>query len=263
MSEVNKTMPVLFIGHGSPENAYLDNEFTRRMKLLGKELPRPKAILCVSAHWLTQGSYVTAMENPRTIHDFYGFPDKLYKITYPAPGNPDLAKRVRDIVKKTDVGLDKEEWGLDHGTWMILKLMYPEADIPVVQFSIDYYKPPEYHYELGKELSCLRDEGILVIGSGNLVHNIRQAAFPDLDAKPYDWAVEFDSKVEECLNKGDHESLINYRNWGRVSRLAHPTPDHYYPLMYTIALQRPNDSLTYPYIGFHYASASMRAVKIG
>jgi len=262
MSQTN-SMPVLFIGHGSPENAYLDNPFTKRMKNLGKELPKPKAILCISAHWLTEGTYVTAMENPKTIHDFYGFPDKLYQITYPAPGSPYLAETVKGIVKKADIILDNEEWGLDHGTWMILKLMYPEADIPVVQLSIDYYKPPEYHYELGKELAPLRDEGVLIIGSGNLVHNIRKAMFPNLDVAPYDWAVEFDSKVEKYLNSGDHKSLINYRDWGEVSQLAHPTPDHYYPLMYAISLQRENDRLTYPYVGFHYASASMRAVLIG
>jgi len=261
MSEKNK-MPVLFIGHGSPENAYLDNPFTKRMKNLGKELPKPKAILCISAHWLTEGTYVTAMENPKTIHDFYGFPDKLYQITYPAPGSPDLAETVKKIVKKSDIILDREEWGLDHGTWMILKLMYPEADILVVQLSIDYYKPPEYHYELGKELAPLRDEGVLIIGSGNIVHNIGKAMFPDLDAAPYDWAVEFDSNVEKCLNSGDHKSLINYRDWGRVSRLAHLTPDHYYPLLYAISLQRESDIITYPYIGFHYASLSMRAVLI-
>ena len=255
-------MPVLFVGHGSPENALLDNGFTRALSKLEKELPKPKAILCISAHWLTQGTLACASSKPETIHDFGGFPEELYKISYPAPGAPDCAQRLAQIVKEPRIGLDTK-WGLDHGAWVVLKHMYPKADVPAFQMSIDYYRPPQYHYDLGKQLAALRDEGVLIIASGNIVHNLRILFYGDINAKPFDWAVKFDEKVKDCLDSGNHEELINYERWGEISKMAHPTPDHYYPLLYAIALQEKGEKITYPYEGFHYGSISMRLVKIG
>ncbi len=257
----NKRMPVLFIGHGSPENAYFDNAFTRSLVNLSKELPRPKAILCISAHWLTEGTCVSTTKKPETIHDFGGFPQKLYEIKYPAPGAPEYAKTAQNLLgKQVDSNGTR---GLDHGAWMVLKHMYPEAEIPTFQMSIDYYKPPLFHYELGKLLKPLRDQGVLIIGSGNIVHNLRILSYGDIDAKPFDWAVKFDTKVKECLDKRKHGELIGYEAWGEIARLAHPTPDHYYPLLYAIALWGDDEGITYPFEGFHYASLSMRAVRIG
>lgn len=255
-------MPVLFIGHGSPENAYFDNGFTRCLERLGRELPRPKAALCVSAHWLSEGVFVSTAVKPETIHDFGGFPERLYRIQYPAPGAPAIAQRVRKLIRKPNIGPD-EGRGLDHGAWVVLKHMYPDADVPVLQMSIDYYKPPRFHYELGKQLAPLRKEGVLIIGSGNVVHNLGMLDYGDIDAKLFGWAVDFDAKVKGCLDTKKHDELINYERWGEISKLAHPTPDHYYPLLYAIALQDEGERVSYPFEGFHYASLSMRAVKIG
>jgi len=254
-------MPVMFFGHGSPENAYFYNDFTRSVSALGKTIPAPRAIVCISAHWLTEGTFVTGMQKPRTIHDFYGFPEKLYGINYPAPGSPEIAREVQKKIRRAKVGWDTK-WELDHGTWVILRLLYPKANIPVVQLSIDYYQPPEFHYELGKELAELRREGILIIGSGNIVHNLGELDFSDLDAKPFDWAKEFDGFVKKALDKRDHRALINYQKLGKLAVRSHPTPDHYYPLLYAIALQDKDEGISYPYEGFHYGSISMRAVKI-
>ena len=255
-------MPVVFVGHGSPENAILDNAFTRRMEQVGQELPRPKAILAVSAHWLTHGTHVTGMARPQTIHDFYGFPREMYALSYPCPGAPEYAERVRRLVTKTDVGWDLE-WGLDHGTWTILRRMYPEANVPVFQLSIDYGQPPEYHYALAKELAPLREEGVLILGSGNITHNIRVTDYPDLDAPPRAWAVEFDERVKAALLHRDHAPLVHYRNWGRVADLAVPTNDHYLPMLYVAGLQEEEDTVKFVYEGFHYGTLSMRCFQIG
>ena len=211
--------PVIFIGHGSPENAYEDNDYTRGWIELAKKLSKPKAILCISAHWLTEGSSVTAVKQPKTIHDFYGFPKPMYQLHYKAPGSPELAKRVKELVKTDEVQLD-DKWGLDHGCWVPLSKMFPEADIPVVQLSMDPDQPEEEHYKMGKELSKLRDEDILIIGSGNLVHNLMMA---DMNAEPFPWAVDFDRFVKEKLEKGDNKALINYTQQSRPLKHIPPT----------------------------------------
>jgi 4,5-DOPA dioxygenase extradiol len=205
-------MPVLFLGHGSPMNAIEENEFVEGFRNTAKTLPRPKAILCVSAHWETRGTFVTVMEKPSTIHDFGGFPKALYEVQYPAPGSPELAKEIKSFIKNTNVGLD-EKWGLDHGAWSVIKHLYPEADIPVIQMSLDYNQTPHYHYDLMKELSSLRKKGVLVIGSGNMVHNLGMVAWDKFDADNYgfDWALEASDKIKKFILNGDHNQLINYR----------------------------------------------------
>lgn len=256
-------MPVLFIGHGSPMNAIEDNPFARRWAALGQRLPRPEAILCVSAHWLTEGTAVTAMETPRTIHDFYGFPDPLYQVSYPAPGAPELARQVTrltaGLIQGTRVRLD-EEWGLDHGTWSVLRRMVPRADVPTCQLSLDHRLPPAERYQLAAQLRPLRDRGVLVIGSGNAVHNLRQAS---PGAEPYDWAVEFDRWVEARLLDGDHQALIDYRKLSPAARMAHPTADHYWPLLYALALQDEGEPVSFFNEQVVYGSISMRGVVIG
>jgi 4,5-DOPA dioxygenase extradiol len=228
-SPAGKRMPAVFIGHGSPENALEENAFTRAWKDLARSLPRPKAILSISAHWLTEGTAVTAMPQPRTIHDFYGFPEALYKINYPSAGSPEIAARIAKSVASVKVQPDRE-WGLDHGTWSVLANMYPQADIPVMQLSLDYYLPPLRQYQIGRELGLLRDEGILILGSGNLVHNLETIA---MDAPPYGWALEFDTFVEQSLAARDDDALIQYTRQ-KTARLAHPTYDHYLPLLYVL-----------------------------
>ena len=252
-------LPVLFCGHGSPMNAIEDNAFSRAWVALGERLPRPQAILCVSAHWLTEGTAVTAMETPRTIHDFYGFPDPLYQVSYPAPGAPDLARRTAGLVQGTQVRLD-EEWGLDHGTWSVLRRMYPWAGVPTCQLSLDRRLSPAERYRLAAQLRPLRDQGVLVIGSGNVVHNLRDAS---PGAAPYDWAVAFDEWVVERLLEGDHEALIDYRERSPVARLAHPTADHYWPLLYASALQDEGEPVSFFCEQIVYGSISMRGVTIG
>ena len=209
-------MPVLFVGHGSPMNAIEDNEFSRAWITAGKALPPVKAILCISAHWETEGTQVTAMEKPKTIYDFYGFPPELYARTYPAPGSPELAQRVLDLVKPIAVGLDRT-WGLDHGTWSVLTRLFPKADVPVIQLSLDVQKDPQEHYDLGRQLMALRDEGVLILGSGNIVHNLRILSW---DGAVYDWAVEFDAKVKQWILDNDHESIIQYHKQGQQAALA-------------------------------------------
>lgn len=231
-------MPVLFLGHGSPMNAIEENEFVKGFRDTGKTIARPQAILCISAHWETNGSFVTAMEHPPTIHDFGGFPQALYDVQYPAPGSPALAKETAELVKKTTVGLD-QKWGLDHGAWSVIKHLYPAADVPVIQMSLDYTKPPQYHYELAKELAALRSKGVLIIGSGNMVHNLRMLAWDKMDADnyAYDWAMEASTKMKQYILNGQHDLLMNYRSQGRSFELAIPTPDHFLPLLYTLALK--------------------------
>ncbi len=261
-------MPVLFIGHGSPMNIILKNDFTESLAKLGKDLPRPKAIMVISAHWLTSGTYVGCMAKPRTIHDFYGFPDDLYKMDYPGPGSPDEAGFVTDLVMKAPVRCDSS-WGLDHASWAILKHIYPRAEVPVFEMSLDYSfnewhpKPMEYHYELAGELLELRKRGVLIIGSGNIAHNLNLMDFRHIGAKPFDWAVEFDEHVKSNLLEGNHKDLVDYRSMGRAASLAVPTPDHYLPMIYAIALREKNEPLKFIFEGFQYASISMRCFQIG
>ena len=238
-------MPVLFLGHGSPMNAIEDNEFTKGWKEIGKTLPKPNAILCVSAHWETRGTFITAMEKPTTIHDFGGFPQALFDVQYPAPGSPELARETKNLITKTEVGLD-DKWGLDHGAWSVIKHLYPNADIPVIQISLDYYQSPQYHYELAKELSSLRKKGVLIIGSGNMVHNLGKAVWEKIKEPEYgfDWAIEASEKMKKYIISNDHKSLINYKSQGKAFELAIPTPDHYLPLLYTLALKEDNEKVS-------------------
>lgn len=257
-SKPAEKMPVLFIGHGSPMNAIADNAYSRKWKEIGKELAAPKAILCISAHWLTRGTSVTLSEHPKTIHDFGGFPEELFQQQYRAPGAPEFAKLTIEHVKSITIHEDYE-WGLDHGAWSVLKNMYPKADIPVYQMSIDYYKPTEYHYNLGKELSFLREKGVLIVASGNVVHNLGMIQW-DEDSKPYDWAIEFDEIVKKSIEQNDVKPLINYTDLGRIATLAHPTNDHYLPLMYALALRTRNDSFRFFNDSIDLSSLSMRSV---
>jgi 4,5-DOPA dioxygenase extradiol len=260
-------MPVLFIGHGSPMNIIFDNAYTRSLAALGRDLPRPKAILVVSAHWLTKGTFVTCTEKPKTIYDFYGFPDELYALRYPSPGAPDEARLVTESVKKVNIGCG--DWGLDHASWAVLKHMYPKADIPVFEMSLAYTfnewhpKPLQYHYDIGRELSGLRKQGVLIIGSGNIVHNLGMIDFENIDADTFDWAGEFDEKVKKNLLSKNHEDLLHYQNMGEAASLAVPTLDHYLPLIYAISLQEKNEPLTFFHEGFQYGSISMRGFRIG
>lgn len=255
-------MPAIFFGHGNPLNALLRNEYTEAWGRIGREMPRPKAILCISAHWYIAGVAVTAMAKPRTIHDFGGFPRELYEVQYPAPGSPDLAARVRELLAPVDAGLD-ERWGLDHGTWSVLVHVFPEADIPVAQLSIDETQPASFHYDLAKRLAPLRDEGVLVIGSGNLIHNLHAYAWGRHDVEPFDWALRFEEKARELMLAGDHRPLVEYETLGRDAMLAAPTPDHYLPLLYILALKRETDEVTFPVEGFDGGSISMTTVKLG
>ena len=257
-------MPVLFLGHGSPMNAIEENEFVKGFRNIAKTIPKPNAILCVSAHWETKGTFVTAMQNPPTIHDFGGFPKALFDVQYPAPGSPELAKETKSIVTKTEVGLD-EKWGLDHGAWSVIKHLYPRADVPVIQMSLDYYQTPQYHYELAKELASLRKKGVLIIGSGNMVHNLRMVAWDKLDAGEYgyDWALEASDKMKKFILNGDHKQLINFRNHGKPFELAIPTPEHYLPLLYTLALKEENEAVSLFNDKAVAGSLTMTSVKIG
>jgi 4,5-DOPA dioxygenase extradiol len=256
-------MPVLFVGHGSPMNAIQENEFTEGWRKAGEAIPKPNAILAVSAHWETRDTYVTAMKEPPTIHDFGGFPQELYNVQYPAPGSPELADAVIETVKNTDVRPD-EKWGLDHGTWSVVRHMYPKADIPVVQLSLDYYKNPEEHYKLAKELAALRKKGVLIIGSGNIVHNLRMVAWDKMEEIGYgfDWVHEANDKVKKLVLERDHKSLMDYQSLGTAVKLAVPTPEHFLPLLYTVALQEADESASFfndkPVAG----SLSMTSVKI-
>jgi len=255
-------MPAVFFGHGNPMNAIQRNAYTQAWNALGRTLPRPRAILCVSAHWYTPGTAVTAMPDPRTIHDFGGFPRALYQVRYPAPGDPALAARVQSLLAPLPVGGDRD-WGLDHGTWSVLCHVFPEADIPVVQLSLDETQPPAFHFEVGERLAPLRDEGVLVVGSGNLVHNLHAYAWGRHDVDPLDWAVRFEARARELVRAGTHEPLIRYESLGPDAMLAAPTPDHYLPLLYVIALQRDGESVSFPVSGFDGGSVSMLTVRIG
>lgn len=257
-------MPVLFLGHGSPMNAIEENEFVAGFRNIAKQIPKPNAILCVSAHWETKGTFVTAMENPITIHDFGGFPKELFEVQYPAPGSPDLANQTKSLITKTEVGLD-DKWGLDHGAWSVIKHLYPKADVPVIQMSLDYNQTPQYHYDLARQLKSLREKGVLIIGSGNIVHNLRMLAWDKLNAPEYgfDWAIEANEKMKKFILDSDHKPLINFRSQGKAFDLAIPTPEHYLPLLYSLALQDKNEEVKLFNERAVAGSLSMTSVKIG
>lgn len=257
-------MPVLFLGHGSPMNAIEENEFVQGFRKVGKEISKPDAVLVVSAHWETKGTFVTAMEKPKTIHDFGGFPKELYEIQYPAPGSPELAMETKSIIKKTDVGLDIN-WGLDHGAWSVVKHLYPDADVPVIELSLDYTQSPQYHYELAKELGSLRKKGVLIIGSGNMVHNLRMVDWRRLNDVnySYDWASEVSEKIKKFIISGDNKQLINYQSQGKEFNLAIPTPEHYLPLIYALALKEENEEVSLFNDKAVGGSLTMTSVKIG
>lgn len=252
--------PLLFVGHGSPMNGIEDNEFSEYWEKLGREMNPPSVVLCISAHWFTKGTFITAMEKPQTIHDFYGFPKPLFDVQYPAPGNPALAKETASMIHMTTVGLD-HEWGLDHGTWSVVRRMFPEAKIPVLQLSIDYTKGTQFHYELAKELAGLRKKGVLIIGSGNMVHNLGIMNWK-LPESGYDWAIEMNSTFKSLIVKGDHVPLIRYETLGQAAKLSIPTPEHYLPLLYILGLKEKNESVSFFNDKTVMGSVSMTSLKI-
>ena len=259
----SERMPVLFLGHGSPMNAIEENEFVAGFRKVAATIPKPVAILCVSAHWETRGTFVTAMERPRTIHDFGGFPPALYDVQYPAPGSPDLAAKTSQMLTQTQVGLD-QKWGLDHGAWSVIKHLYPKADVPVIQMSLDYSLTPQRHYEIAQELRTLRHHGVLIVGSGNLVHNLRLVDWRRLNETGYgfDWALEARAKMNQLILSGDDQSLITYDRLGRSVLTAVPSPDHYLPLLYTLAVKEHDDQVSLFNDVALAGSLTMTSVKI-
>ncbi len=257
-------MPVLFLGHGSPMNAIEENQFVQGFRNISKEIPIPNAILCISAHWFTNGTFVTAMEMPKTIHDFGGFPPELFAVQYPAKGSPELAKATSELLLPEIVHED-HSWGLDHGAWSVIRHLYPKADIPVIQLSIDYTKPAQYHFDLAKKLQKLREKGVLIIGSGNIVHNLRMVDFRNINTigYGYDWAIEAREKTNNWLLDGDFQQLIDYQKQGNALQLAIPTPDHYLPLLYTLGLKEKSENLSLFNNELIAGSLSMTSVRIG
>lgn len=254
--------PALFVGHGNPMNALANNSFSQALRDIGIKWPKPKAILCISAHWLTDGLMVTAMEKPRTIHDFYGFPKELFEVQYPAVGSPELAKKIADALPEYNIKLD-QEWGLDHGAWAILHHLFPKADIPVVQLSIDIKKPPEFHYELGKKLRFLRDKGVLILGSGDLVHNLRLVKFSP-EAKPYPWALQFEAECKKRMLAGDIDFFLDYQSQGEAAHLSIPTPDHYYPFLTMLGVwDEKSEKVKVEYEEIELASISLLSASFG
>lgn len=237
-------MPALFIGHGSPMNGIEDNDFSRNWHKLGQEITKPAAVLVISAHWFTRGTRITAMGSPRTIHDFGGFPPELFAVQYPAPGDPQLAAEAARLVHSTEIVQD-HDWGLDHGAWTIVRHMYPEANIPVLQMSIDFTKPPQYHYDLAAELADLRKKGVLIMGSGNMVHNLRMLSWEMINGGGYDWAESMNDKFKELITSGNHKELIGYEKLGREALMAIPTPEHYLPLIYVLGLKKSNEQVSF------------------
>ncbi|WP_292009913.1 4,5-DOPA dioxygenase extradiol [Chryseobacterium sp.] len=267
ISEQFKTtqrMPVLFLGHGSPMNAIEENLFVQGFRMAAQKIPKPNAILCISAHWFTDGTFVTAMNMPKTIHDFYGFPKTLFEVEYPAPGDPELAKETLELLQPILVEED-HSWGLDHGTWSVLKHMYPNADIPVIQLSIDYTKPPQYHFELATRLNKLREKGILILGSGNIIHNLRMIDWKNINTvgAGWDWAVEAREKTNNWILDGNFQNIIDYQNQGISLQYAVPTPDHFLPLIYTLGLKNKSEDLTLFNDALIGGSLSMTSVRIG
>ncbi|RRB02485.1 4,5-DOPA-extradiol-dioxygenase [Larkinella rosea] len=264
LEEQGTLMPVLFVGHGSPMNGIQDNGFSRRWKTMAKEIPTPSAVLVVSAHWFTRGTKITAMNFPKTIHDFGGFPQALFDVQYPAPGNPVLARETVSLLHSAQVELD-HDWGLDHGTWTIVRHMYPDAKIPVLQLSIDYTKGPQYHFDLAKELYALRRKGVLIIGSGNMVHNLRMVAWDKMDVPNYgyDWANTLNDTFKNLISAGDFQPMVNYTTLGKDALLAIPTPEHYLPLLYTLGLKGRKDPVSFFNDRAVAGSLTMTSVKIG
>jgi 4,5-DOPA dioxygenase extradiol len=258
---MTKPMPAIFFGHGNPLNALTHNSWTDAWHEIGKSIPRPRAVLAISAHWYLPSTSVTASPEPRTIHDFGGFPRKLYEVQYPAPGDPELAQRIQELLAPISVDLDKR-WGLDHGTWSVLCHVFPDADVPVIQLSLDETQPAQFHYDTAKRLASLRDDGVLVFGSGNVVHNLHAYGWGRRQIKPFDWAVRFEKHAREMLVAGHHEPLIAYETLGRDAALSIPTPEHYLPLLYVIAQQREGEKVSFPVEGFDGGSISMLAVRI-
>ena len=259
---MDNRMPAIFFGHGNPMNALRKNAWTDAWAAIGRSIPRPKAILSISAHWYIPMLAVTAMERPRTIHDFGGFPRELFEAEYPAPGSPELAHRVQELIGD-QVLADGTHWGLDHGTWSVLYHVFPEADIPVVQLSIDETQTPSWHYEIAKLLAPLRDEGVLVMGSGDIVHNLHTYAWGKSNVEPFGWAIRFEDEAKKFMLSGEHVPLVNYDGLGRDAQLSIPTPDHYLPILYVLALQREGEQFTFPVQGFDGGSVSMLTVQIG
>lgn len=255
-------LPAVFFGHGNPMNALLENPYTEAWRRLGREMPTPRGILSISAHWYVPSVGVTVTTAPKTIHDFGGFPAELYQVRYPAPGDPSLARRVQKLLAPLPVSLD-ETWGLDHGTWSVLRHVYPHADVPVVQLSIDEAKPAAFHFEVGKKLGLLRSEGVLIVGSGNLVHNLHAYAWGRHTVDPYDWAIRFETMAREMMVAGEYNPLIDYEALGREAILSIPTPDHYLPLLYVLATRQDRETVTFPVEGVDGGSISMLAVKVG
>ena len=255
-------MPAIFFGHGNPMNALQQNDWTNRWATIGKSIPRPRAIVCVSAHWYLPATLVSAMAQPRTIHDFGGFPRELYQVQYRAPGAPEVALRVREVLSPLNVELD-QSWGLDHGTWSVLVHAYPQADVPVIQLSIDETQAAAFHFELGKRLAPLRDEGILIMGSGNLVHNLHTYAWGRRMPEPYDWAVRFEETAKQLMTAGEFAPLIEYESLGRDAVLSIPTPDHYLPLLYVLGTRREDEAISFPVSGVDGGSVSMLTVQFG
>jgi 4,5-DOPA dioxygenase extradiol len=260
--EMVQTMPAIFFGHGNPMNALQQNDWTEAWATIGKTIPPPRAVLCVSAHWYLPATLVTAMPEPRTIHDFGGFPRELYQVQYRAPGSPELAVRVQELLAPLPVELD-QSWGLDHGTWSVLRHVYPSASVPVLQLSMDETQPASFHFELGKRLAPLRDEGVLLVGSGNLVHNLHTYAWGRHTPEPYDWAVRFEEQAKTLMTSDGFDALVNYESLGRDALLAIPTPDHYLPLLYVLGAKRPHDTITFPVHGIDGGSVSMLTVQVG
>jgi 4,5-DOPA dioxygenase extradiol len=254
--------PAIFFGHGSPMNALLDNGYTKAWARIGKQLPRPKAILSISAHWFVPGTGVTVSTAPRTIHDFGGFPRELYQVQYSAPGDPDLARRVQQLLAPLPVAMDTS-WGLDHGTWSVLRHVYPEAEVPIVQLSIDESKPPALHFEIGTRLAGLRDEGILIVGSGNLVHNLHAYAWGRHVPEPFDWAVRFEREARQMMLASEFKPLLEYEKLGKDALLSVPTPEHYLPLLYILATRQRGEPVSFPVEGVDGGSVSMLAVQVG
>lgn len=259
-----KIQPVFFIGHGSPMNGIQENEFSNNWKKIGQTIDLPSAVLVVSAHWLTRGTHVTAMQEPQTIHDFGGFPQELFDVQYPAPGSPFLAEETSKLITSTTVELD-HEWGLDHGTWTVVRHMFPEANIPVLQLSIDYYKPLQYHYDLAKQLFELRKRGVLIIGSGNMIHNLRMVDWKNIDTPGfgYDWAIELNEVLKKHIVQHNHKTLIDYESMGKAALLAIPTPDHYIPMIYNLALQSDKDDISFFNDRLVAGSLNMTSFRIG
>jgi 4,5-DOPA dioxygenase extradiol len=258
-----RSMPAIFFGHGNPMNGIEENDYTRGWAAIGASMRRPKAVLAISAHWYLPATLITAMDRPRTIHDFGGFPPALYEVSYPAPGDAALARRVQKLLAPlAEAGLD-QRWGLDHGTWSVLTHVYPKADIPVVQLSIDETRPASFHYEIGKRLRPLRDEGVLILGSGNLVHNLHAYAWGKHPVEPFDWAVRFEQKARELMLAGNHAPLVAYETLGRDAMLAAPTPDHYLPLLYVLGAGRDGEPASFPVEGVDGGSISMLTVRVG